>query len=164
MKNPRIEIAQTTTDRMLDVIGALGIIVMIALVIAYFGQLPDTIPGHFDYKGKVNGMSGKSVVLVLPAVAVVTFIGLTIGVRFPHLFNYPLPITEQNAERQYKNSALMIRILKTLCVFVFLYLTYATIQNAMGELQGLGVWFTPVALVLVFGTIALFMYRGFKLR
>jgi hypothetical protein len=58
----------------------------------------------------------------------------------------------------------MVRVLKTLAVAIFFYLTFATVQNGLGLMHGLGAWFTPVALFAVIGTIGFFIYKGFKLR
>jgi hypothetical protein len=94
----------------------------------------------------------------------VTYIILTVGLRFPHIFNYPFEITEENAERKYRNATQMVRVIKTFLVIIFGYLTYATIKNGLGEMQGLGIWFTPTTLVSVLGTIGYFIYQAFRLR
>ena len=164
MTRPKINIATTRTDWLLELVGLIGIIFIIAFVILSYNDLPDTIPRHYDASGRPDGFSGKSILFTLLAVTIVTYLVLTIGLRFPHMFNYPFQITEENAERQYKNLTLMVRVLKTFMVIIFGYLTYATIENGLGKMQGLGTWFTPVTLLSVLGTIGYFMYNGFKLR
>ena len=164
MTRPKINIATTRTDWLLELVGLIGIIFIIAFVILSYNDLPDTIPRHYDASGRPDGFSGKSILFTLLAVTIVTYLVMTIGLRFPHMFNYPFQITEENAERQYKNLTLMVRVLKTFMVIIFGYLTYATIENGLGKMQGLGTWFTPVTLLSVLGTIGYFMYNGFKLR
>jgi uncharacterized membrane protein len=164
MTRPKIKIATTTTDWLFEIVGLIGIIFTVVFVILSYNDLPDTIPRHYNASGQPDGFSGKSILFTLPAVTIVTYLVMTIGLRFPHIFNYPFEITEENAERQYKNLTLMVRVLKTFTVVIFGYLTYATIQNGLGKMQGLGTWFTPVTLLSVLGTIAYFMYKGFKLR
>ena len=119
MSRPRIKFQTTKTDWFLEAIGLLGIIFTVVLVISSYNDLPETIPRHFNAKGQPDGFSGKSILFTLPAVTIVTYLIMTIGLRFPHIFNYPFEITEENAERQYKNLTLMVRVLKTFTVIIF---------------------------------------------
>lgn len=164
MTRPKIRIQPTKTDWTLDVIGLIGIIFTVGITMASYNDLPDSIPRHFNAVGQPDGYSGKSILFILPAVTLVTYLVMTIGLKFPHIFNYPIEITEENAERQYRNASLMMRLLKTIIVIVFGYLTYATVQTGLGEMQGLGTWFTPVTLVSLFGTVGYFIYQTFRLR
>jgi uncharacterized membrane protein len=164
MTKPKIQIETTIADWLFETVGLIGITFTVVLVISSYSDLPDTIPRHYNASGQPDGFSGKSILFVLPAVTIVTYIIMTIALRFPHMFNYPFEITEENAERQYKNQILMVRVLKTFTVIIFGYLTYATIQNGLGKMQGLGTWFTPVTLLSILGTIGYFMYKGFRFR
>jgi uncharacterized membrane protein len=129
-----------------------------------YNHLPDTIPRHYNFVGQPDGYSGKSIIFILPALTIVIYLLMTIGPRFPHIFNYPFQLTDENAERQYRNMTFMIRTLKIIIIVIFGYLTYATIQNGLGKMQGLGTWFTPVTLLLLLGTVVYFTYKGFRLR
>jgi uncharacterized membrane protein len=129
-----------------------------------YNQLPDTIPRHYNASGEPDGFSAKSILFILPMVAMATYLIMTIGLRFPHIFNYPVEITAKNAERQYRNAILMMRVIKTLIVVMFGYLTYATIQTSLGKMHGLGTWFAPVFLVVMLGAVGFFVYRAFRLR
>lgn len=164
MNRPKIKIHPTKTDWTLEITGLVGVIFTLVIVMTSYSNLPDTIPTHFNVTGQPDGFSGKSILFTLPAVTIVIYIVLTIGLRFPHMFNYPIEITKENAEQQYKNLTLMVRVIKTYVVMIFGYLTYATIQNGLGEMQGLGTWFTPVTLLIVLGTVGYFIYNGFRLR
>jgi len=164
MSRPKIKIQPTKTNWVLDIVGLIGVIFTVVVVITSYNDLPDTISTHYNVSGQPDGYGGKSILFVLPAVAIVTYLIMTIGVRFPYTFNYPFEITEENAERQYKNMTLMIRTLKTFIVMIFGYLTYATIQNGLGKMQGLGTWFAPVALLAVLGTVGYFLYKAFQFR
>jgi uncharacterized membrane protein len=164
MRGPKIKLKSTGIDWALDSIGIVGIILMIVYVIMCYNDLPNTIPKHYTATGQADGFGGRSILLVLPALTIVIFLILTVSLKFPHLFNYPFAVTDENAERQYKNLTLMVRILKTLMVGIFLFLTYATIQNGLGNKDGLGTWFTALALFSVLGTVGFFIYKGFKLQ
>jgi hypothetical protein len=47
-------------------------------------------------------------------------------------------------------------------VVIFGIITFKTIQNANGQADGLGVWFLPLALGLVFIPLAYFIVKSFK--
>jgi uncharacterized membrane protein len=164
MSKPKIMIQPTLTDRVLETLGVLGIILTVAYIMANYNELPDILPRHYDASGQPNGFSGKSILIIFPFVVIVIYVILTIALRSPHLLNHPFEITQDNAGRQYKNIILLIRILKIFLVAVFFYLTYATIQNGLGKMHGLGTWFVPVTLLSAFGTVLSFLYKGYRLR
>ena len=164
MKTPKIKLQLTRTDWILEAIGLLGIFLPAVYLFANYNALSDATPTHYNAIGQPNKFSGKSSLFILPAVALAIYIILTIALRFPHLFNHPFEITEENAERQYKNMTLLVRILKTLIVAIVLYLTFASIQNGLGKMHGLGAGFLPLTLITVFGTVVVFIYKGYKLQ
>jgi uncharacterized membrane protein len=164
MSRPKVKLLTTGTDWVFEGIGLLGIILTVTYVIANYSNLPDTLPSHYNLAGQPDGFGGKAILFGLLSIAIATYLIMTIGVRFPHMFNYPFKITDENAERQYKNMSMMIRILKTLVVVIFLYLTFVTIQNGLGKMNGLGTWFVPVTIFTLFGIVGFYLYKGFRLR
>ncbi len=50
-----------------------------------------------------------------------------------------------------------IRIKNAIITCVFAYITYTILQTALGNQEGLGSLFTPVFLILVFGTLVYFI-------
>jgi uncharacterized membrane protein len=164
MNRPKIKIQPTKIEWVLELIGLLGIIFTVVITVTSYNDLPDSIPRHFNALGQPDGFSRKPILFILSAVTLVTYLIMTIGLKFPHVFNYPLEITEENAERQYRNATLMMRVIKTIIVVMFGYLTYATIQIGLGEMQGLGTWIIPTMLTLVLGTVGYFVHRTFRLQ
>jgi uncharacterized membrane protein len=164
MSRPKVKLLTTGTDWVLEAIALLAIILTVMYLIVNYNSLPDTLPRHYNLAGQPDGFGGKSILFGLPGIAIVIYLIMTIGLRFPHVFNYPFKITDENAESQYKNISKMIRILKTLIVLIFLYLTFATIQNGLGKMNGLGTWFAPVTIFTLLGTVGFYLYKGFRLR
>ena len=54
----------------------------------------------------------------------------------------------------------MIRTLNAIITCVFVYITYSKIQTALGNQDGLGTWFTPVFMILIFGVTGYFFYQS----
>jgi uncharacterized membrane protein len=164
MSRPKINLKTTGIDWILEAIALMGVLVTWLLAISNYSALPDTLPRHFNLEGQPDGFGSKSILFILPIVIIAVYAILTVAARFPHSFNYPYAITEENAERQYKNSTLMLRVLKVITVGMFLYLTLATILNGLGYMQGLGPWFVPVTLLSLLGTVGIYLYKGYRLK
>jgi hypothetical protein len=88
------------------------------------------------------------------------FLGMRALYPYPHLFNYTVEITPENAERQYRGGVKLLRAVNTLAIAMFAYLTYATIQVALGQQQGLGTWSTWLFLAGIFGVMAYYWYQS----
>jgi len=134
------------------------------LTITNYIELPDIIPTHYNGAGEADGFGGKGNILTLPLVATILFIGLTVLNKFPHVFNYPTDITKQNALRQYTNATRLIRYLKLIVVIIFGLIAFKTIQNCSGQAHGLGVWFLPLTLGLIFIPLSYFIVKSFKTK
>jgi len=161
---PKIKLELTTADKTIEIVGWLLIIAVWGLTITNYSNLPDSIPTHYNGAGQADGFGGKATILILPLIATILFIGMTILNKFPHIFNYPTNITQDNAFRQYTNATRLIRYLKLIVVFIFGFIAFKTFQNANGEADGLGIWFLPLTLGLIFIPLTYFVIKSFKTK
>lgn len=157
---PRIKIELTTTDNVIELIGWLSLLAIWVLTITSYSNLPDIIPVHYNGAGQIDRVGNKLNILELPLVATILFVGITIANRFPHIFNYPTKITEENAFRQYTNMTKMNRYLKLFFVLFFGLITYKTIKST----NGLGVWFLPLTMGLVFISLTYFVLNSYRAK
>lgn len=119
-------------------LGLLGVLVLIVLPFWFYNDLPDRIPKHFNAAGQPDAFGTRSSIWISPIVGVVLFIGMAVLNQYPHLFNYLKPITQDNYESQYRNATRLLRLINVIMVWVFAYITYGTIQTALGKVDGLG--------------------------
>ena len=161
-ERPKIKLEHTTIDKIFEILGWISIFAIWVLTITNYSNLPDTIPTHYNGTGQADGFGGKATILTLPLIATVLFVGLTVLNKFPHIFNYPTNITQDNALRQYTNATRMIRYLKLIIVIIFGLITFKTIQNANVEANGLGIWFLPLTMGLIFIPLTYFVIKSFK--
>jgi len=159
-ERPKITLIPTTADKLVELLGWLILLALWGLTISHFSTLPDTIPTHFNASGEADGFGSKASIIGLPVIATLLFVGLTVLNRYPHIFNYPTAITEDNALRLYTLATRMLRYLKLVLVLVFGGIEFMTIQHAAGEASGLGVWFLPLTLVLVFLPLIYFVVKS----
>jgi len=159
---PKLKVKLTAVDKLVEGVGWVLLVAVWALTTTTYSSLPDTIPIHFNGAGQADGFGGKANMLTLPLMATVLFIGMTIINKFPHAYNYPTEITNDNALKQYTNATRLIRYLKLIIVFIFGLIAFETIQYANGEANGLGVWFLPLTLGLIFIPLTYFIVNSFR--
>ncbi len=137
----------------LEVIGLLSIFLLPAY---YYGSLPDLVPSHYGFNGLPDAYAKKRMIWFLPAMTIVTYISLLIGIYILkiQLNNKNFP---QEIKAQLDASVDMMKSLRLFIIFLFLYLTYSNIQVALGNAVGLGAWFTVVVVVGILGILGYFL-------
>ena len=102
--------------------------------------LPAQIPTHFDAAGNANGWGPPSTLLLLPVIAAVIYLTITVIAQFPVLFNYPVAVTEENRARLEALTLEMIAWLKAELVCFFAWMQWfilRIIQQGHGRLSPL---------------------------
>ena len=163
-KRPKIKPNLSSTDKAIELIDWIAIVGIWILTLFQYSSLPETIPMHYNLAGKADGFGNKNQILTLPIVSSVLFIGLTFLNRFPHIFNYPTRINEENAFYYYTNATRMIRILNLIIVTIFGLIIFKTIQNAKGNADGLGSWFLPLTFGLIFIPLAFYLTKTIRTK
>ena len=163
-KRPKIELKLSKTDKVIELIGYLILIAFWITIILSYNNLPEKIPIHYNGLGEVDNYSKKTSIFLLPIIGTFLFIILTLISKNPESFNYNVKITEQNAESQYTNSVKMMRIMKIIVIVIFFLIDYKTIKTSIGKSEGLGIWFLPLILGIVFIPILYFAYKSQKIK
>jgi len=163
-KRPKIELILTKTDKIIELIGYLILIAFWITIIISYKNLPEQIPVHYNGLGEADDYARKASIFLLPIIGTFLFIILTFIVKNPETFNYSVKITEQNAESQYRNSIRMMRIIKIILVVIFFLIDYKTMETSLKKSEGLGHWFLPFILGMVFLPIIYFAYKSYKLK
>ena len=140
---PKIDVPLEGIDIVLDIISATLLILLIAYTIISYSELPDTIPSHFNAKGEVDGYSDKSMLVFLPAISLVLFIGLFIMNRYPHMHNFMVNITEENALKNYRLSTRIVRFTNLFLVLIFGIIMYSIVTSAKGNNSNMHSWIIP---------------------
>jgi uncharacterized membrane protein len=159
VKNPVLDVPKTSTERLHDTVALVVILASLAYFIWQWTALPATVPIHFNARGEADGWGSKTVLLLLPTLMLVLYIGLSLLRKIPHHFNYLKPITEANAVYQYRTSIQMLSWLKLEIVLLFGYIQWSLIRNAEGLASGIGIWLLPATLVIIFGTIIYYIIK-----
>ena len=143
-QRPKVSVPLTPLDMAIEMIAITILLLMWAHVIMEYNSLPEIVASHFNAKGEADGYSNKRFIWFLPALACVIYIGLFILNRYPHLHNYMVNITKENALKHYKFSTRLLRIVNVLCCILFAYINYQIIEGAKKEHSELGIGFLVV--------------------
>ena len=161
-KRPQIKLQLNQTDKILEVLGWVSVVGIWALTLTNYSILPEIIPIHFNGAGKADGFGNKTHIFILPIISTLLFIGLTTLNKHPHMFNYPSQITKENAVHQYTNATRMMRVLKLVIVVLFGLIVFRKIQIVNGHADGLGTWFLPLTMGMIFIPILYFLIKSLK--
>jgi uncharacterized membrane protein len=151
--NPKTLVPTTPSDQVQETLGRLLLLLLWAYFVWKYPSLPDTLPTHFNLSGHPDGYSTKQTLVGLPIVCTLVFVLLTILTRYPHLFNYPMRITPDNALRQYTAATRMLRMLKLSVVAMFFIILLYIIQSP----PQFSSWVMVACLVLVFAPFVYYL-------
>lgn len=158
-KRPRIKVPFETVDVIIEFISITLLILMWVYCIVNYMELPDTIATHFNGAGEPDGYGSRQTVWIIPIIATVMYIGFFILNKYPHMHNYMVNITEENALKNYKFSTRIVRVVNFLCVLLMTYITYMIVESAFGKQFNLGTWFVPLVIgVSIILPIIMFVY------
>lgn len=161
---PKIQLQSSKFDKSLELLSKIVLLLMFCLAVFVYLKSPNIIPSHFNASGKPNGFSDKFTIFTLPLIGAMIYFGMKQLVKFPSLFNYPVSITKDNAERQYELAVRMIRFLQLAMLIIFTIIILMTYLTIIGITNGPGFWFLPFALCIGVIPVIIFLIQSFKTK
>lgn len=161
---PVLPIPRTPFETLLEALTVLGIITTIAITVWGWLTLPAIIPTHYGLSGAPNAYGGKGSLLILPILTIGLSALLTILCRYPHRYNYPWPITPENAPRQYYLARLLLRWITLELVCTFCILQWLLIQAAQSYSAGSILLVAPAIVLALLLTIILYRRPAARAR
>jgi uncharacterized membrane protein len=161
-KRPKIPLNLAPLDYFFELIGAIGLACLILLPICFYNDLPNEIPKHFNALGQVDAYGKREIIWLFPAIGLVLYIAMTILNKYPFIFNYPVKVTTDNAERLFKIGTRSIRLLKVVIILSFVFLNFKTIEIALNRTDEIWKFYLPlflIVLVILIGTMIFKMTR-----
>lgn len=156
---PQPLLPQTLPEWLLELGAAAALLAQFLIVLAAWPEIPDQVPRHFDAAGQADDWGSKATLLLLPAVNFVVFVMMTVISRFPHISSMPVEVTPLNARRVYRLVRFQTIWLKAVVALVLTYMSWRTIEQARGGVQGLGVGFLPLTILGVGSAVAWFYFE-----
>ncbi|WP_044212031.1 DUF1648 domain-containing protein [Flammeovirga sp. OC4] len=153
---PKIKLPLSLKDITIELVCIVILIITWILPLVVYNDLPEEIAIHFNAKGIPDSYGPKSSLFSLPIFSLLLFLLLTILNKYPHTFNYPVEITEENALKQYTLSTRFIRFLKLSILIVFLFIVYKSISL---NPEGLGNFFLPFVFIITFVPVFVYLIK-----
>lgn len=144
-------------NKFLDIIGLALVVALVIMTFIYWGNAPDIIPTHYNFKGEVDAYGSKNTVFILLPIVLITYIGIAVLSKFPQVYNYPVEINPRNKEKQYLMASTFIRVLNVEIVTLFFF-----IQMNSGKV--LSIAFLFIFLLIIFGSIGFYIYKAIKCK
>ncbi len=133
MNRPIVKIKPNTSEKMVEFLGLIIIICTAFIPLVLYNRLPEIVPTHINIYGKIDGYGGKGILIVLPIISIITYIGLSILQKYPHIFNYPIEINENNFYKLYTLGINLCRFSKIAVTLILAYIVIHFICNAIGK-------------------------------
>lgn len=153
--HPKVDFPTSNKVKFINILSVLSILGTLIYVIVTYPTLPDTIPTHFNAAGEADGWGGKGSIFILPFVAIVMFIPLYFTSKFPHTFNLPVTITEENAPRIYPVAQFYMCLFNLETVLLFCFLVFTSVPGGLS----IGVFLVPIIIVVYTVTIILLIVK-----
>lgn len=120
-------------------------------------SLTGELPMQYSFSGEVSRTGSVTEARFSVIFLGVVAIGMTVLARFPHTFNYPVDITEDNKRRQYRNGMQMM---------IWLALAFVGFQVVMvgNWLHGLPIILVLIPLAATGAVTVYFLSRMFRLK
>lgn len=150
---------KTAFSKIANLISLIFVIGILIYILIVWKDIPDMIPGHYNMAGEIDKYSSKNSIWILVGVQILLFAMMSVIERFPNIWNTGVKITAENRERVYTTLRNMLSYLKMMIMGYFSYMTFQSIAG--GNLHSMSVF---VFLLLVFGGMAIFLIKIFKIR
>lgn len=155
----------TSLEKQFKLVNTVLIIAMIVYALTNFASLPAEIPKHFNATGEVDGWGNKAILFVVPGCCIFLFFMMNIiGTLKPSTYNFPVPLTKENAKQQVNLAREMMQGLNTAIFVMLFYILWRIVAIAKGASGGLGTGFMVFFLALIFGILGYYMYLANKAK
>ena len=149
----------TRADRILDLLGWILLIGTLVYLILGWPSFPDQIPMHYNGAGEIDRWGGKGEIIFIEVMMWILYLGIGVVEKYPQIWNTGVEVTVKNKEKVYRTLKYMLKTLKFLTALIFAYLIVNSLQSA--PLPG---WFTPAVMILIFGDMAFWLIRLFRIK
>jgi uncharacterized membrane protein len=158
---PKIKVHWETLDIIIELINITILLLIICYTAINYMDLPETIATQFNAKGEADGFGSKMTLWLLPGITLFIYIIMLVINRVPHLHNYMVNITEENALKNYRLSTRLVRFTNLYCLIIFALVSYKIIETSKGNsisVLGLSFFIFTIAVPLI-GIIFVFNYQ-----
>lgn len=146
--------------RLIRVLALVAMVGIVSHSLAIYASLPEVIPTHVDLRGEADDFGSRSSLLWLNALMLVLGVLLAWLSLKPRSFNYPLELTEANAQPVYREGERMMVLLLAALAVVHLGVVLAVAGQGGAVLIACGVSATLIVTLVGVVRIAIVSARA----
>jgi uncharacterized membrane protein len=161
---PALALPPTVSERIAEIAGGVLISAFVVFAAVVVPRLPAAVPVHFGADGRPDAWGAPSSLLLLPALGVVLYLGLSVLQRYPQIYNYPTIVTRENAAALYRTGRQFVLGAKLFVTVTFAIIFYGSVSLALGGPEVLGPWFLPTVLMSLAALLSVFVARMVRVR
>lgn len=121
---PRLSVSMTSFDYLLEFIALVGLFFLYYFTFNFYTSSPDIITLPFDLEGNADRYGSKSELIWILVISSLLYTGISVLQKYPHVYNYPFEIREDNALHQYTLIVRLLRVLKVVIIWIFFNILY----------------------------------------
>ena len=148
---------KTKFGKTMQILSVLCLTASTLFLAAGWNQIPEKVPGHYNFAGEADSMTGKGTLILIPVMNWLMYLGISALEHFPQVWNTGVEITAQNRERVYRVLYHMIVSMKLSLVLIFSFMTVWH-ENYMPS------WFFTASMLLTFGPMLFFLIQLWRAR
>jgi len=137
---PKITLKKTKPQRYIEMATFACLFIALAYTIYNYTALPEQVPMHFNLYGEVDSYGDKNFVWLTHIIG----FGLCFGIyklnQRPHVFNYPIEITKDNAEKLYTSAVKAMSIVNFSIALLFAIISYQVVSLALSGGNEASTW------------------------
>ncbi len=160
-ERPRIKIELTKTDRVLNTVTLLALVALAVYPALHFSALPSTIPIHLNISGEIDNYGSKHLIWFLPILGMFIYFGISALLKRPHIYNYGVKVTDNNALSLYRAGVRLMRIVRLWVVLIILLVVIEFVSLAKGN-DSSAKWLLPVILISALGLVIYSVSQSFR--
>ncbi|MBX2907739.1 MAG: DUF1648 domain-containing protein [Taibaiella sp.] len=159
---PKIDLKANSRDKFVSAAGLASFLATWTIPIAFYSQLPDRVPTHFDATNHVDNYGSKATLLIHPTLATFIFGLLTLAKKRPEALNYPVQITAENAARQYAVAVRVLALLRVITMLIFATIEFQTVSPAFHN--NAGALLLPLTVASIFAPVTFLILKSRSYR
>ena len=148
-------------NRIIDILGVILTLFLVVIIFMHWKDAPDIIPIHYNIRGEIDGYGSRNTILYILPIALIIYMVMSILGRYPQIYNYAVKITPKNKQNQYNMASTFMRVIniEVMLIFVSMQMKLDTASTSNSNLFML---FLPIELIIIFGSIAFYIYKSIK--
>ena len=155
------QVKLSNAQKIFQLIEWIALVLLVLLPAYYYSSLPDLVPRHFGINGLPDAYAGKMMIWFSPITGLMTYL-MCVVANYTVMGHLKNKSDSQEINEKMHTTINMMNKIKLFLLFIFVYLTYSTIQVALGNAAGLGSWFVYIILIGLIGIIAYFFVKKKK--